>query len=41
MSRYIGLMTGLLVVQIAVVWAWGVEPAKRRLEDIAPAATAV
>jgi putative MFS transporter len=45
MARYnlpgvIGLMTGLLVVQIAVVWAWGIEPARRRLEEIAPAATA-
>ena len=37
----IGLMTGLLVVQIAVVWAWGIEPARRRLEEIEPAATAV
>jgi putative MFS transporter len=36
----IGLMSALLVVQIALVWAWGVEPAKRRLEDIEPAATA-
>jgi putative MFS transporter len=46
MARYnlpgvIGLMTGLLVVQIAVVWAWGIEPARRRLEEIEPAATAV
>jgi putative MFS transporter len=40
-SGVIGLMTGLLVVQIAVVWAWGIEPAKRRLEEIEPAATAV
>jgi putative MFS transporter len=39
LSGVIGLMTGLLVVQIAVVWAWGIEPAKRRLEDIGPAAT--
>lgn len=36
----VGLMIGLLVVQIAVVWIWGIEPAKRRLEDIG-AATAV
>ena len=40
LSGVIGLMTGLLVVQIALVWAWGIEPAKRRLEDIEPAATA-
>ena len=31
------LMIALLVVQIAVVWAWGVEPAKRGLEDVAVA----
>jgi MFS transporter, putative metabolite:H+ symporter len=30
----IGLMIGLLVVQIVVVWAWGVEPAQRRLEEL-------
>jgi putative MFS transporter len=30
----IGLMIGLLVVQIIVVWAWGVEPAKRPLEEL-------
>jgi putative MFS transporter len=30
----ISLMIGLLVVQIALVWAWGVEPAQRRLEDV-------
>ena len=30
----IGLMIGLLVVQIVVVWAWGIEPAKRGLEDL-------
>jgi hypothetical protein len=34
-------MTGLLVVQIAVVWAWGIEPAKRHLEEIEAAVTAV
>jgi putative MFS transporter len=34
----IGLMIGLLVVQIVVVWIWGIEPAKRRLEDMEPAA---
>jgi len=30
----IGLMIGLLVVQIVFVWMWGVEPAKRRLEEL-------
>jgi MFS transporter, putative metabolite:H+ symporter len=29
------LMIGLLVVQIVVVWAWGVEPRNRTLEDVA------
>jgi MFS transporter, putative metabolite:H+ symporter len=29
------LMIGLVVVQIVVVWAWGVEPRNRGLEDIA------
>jgi len=29
------LMTGLVVVQIVVVWAWGVEPRNRGLEDVA------
>jgi putative MFS transporter len=41
LSGVIGLMTGLLVVQIAVVWAWGIEPAKRHLEEIEAAVTAV
>ncbi len=31
----IWLMIGLVVVQIVVVLAWGVEPAKRPLEDVA------
>jgi MFS transporter, putative metabolite:H+ symporter len=31
------LMIALLVVQIAVVWAWGVEPANRGLEEVATA----
>jgi MFS transporter, putative metabolite:H+ symporter len=31
----IGLMIGLLVIQIAVVWTWGVEPRQRALEDLA------
>ncbi len=35
----IGLMIGLLVVQIIVVWVWGIEPAKRRLEDVQAAPT--
>jgi len=30
----LGLMIGLLVVQIAVVALWGIEPAKRGLEDL-------
>jgi putative MFS transporter len=38
LSGVIGLMTALLLVQIVLVWAWGVEPAKRRLEDITVAA---
>jgi putative MFS transporter len=36
----IGLMIGLLVIQIIVVWAWGIEPAQRRLEDMEPTAAA-
>src|SRR5437868_3640005 len=32
------LMIGLLVVQILVVWAWGVEPRNRALENVAAAA---
>ncbi len=31
------LMIGLVVVQIAVVWAWGVEPRNRGLEEVAAA----
>jgi len=31
------LMIGLVVVQIVVVWAWGVEPRNRGLEDVATA----
>ncbi len=34
----IGLMIGLLVVQVLVVWAWGVEPRNRALENVATAA---
>jgi putative MFS transporter len=32
------LMIGLVVVQIIVVWAWGVEPRNRGLEEVAGAA---
>ena len=31
------LMIGLVVVQILVVWAWGVEPRNRGLEEVAVA----
>jgi len=31
------LMIGLVVVQIVAVWAWGVEPRNRGLEDVATA----
>jgi putative MFS transporter len=31
------LMIGLVVIQIVVVWAWGVEPRNRGLEDVATA----
>ncbi len=34
----IWLMIGLLLVQIVVVWAWGVEPRNRTLENVATAA---
>ena len=30
----LGLMIGLLVIQIVVVALWGIEPAKRGLEDL-------
>lgn len=30
----VALMIGLVVVQIIVVWFWGIEPAKRRLEEL-------
>ena len=33
------LMIGLVVVQILVVWAWGVEPRNRGLEDVAAKAS--
>jgi MFS transporter, putative metabolite:H+ symporter len=35
----IWLMIGLVVVQIVVVWTWGVEPRNRGLEEVAGAAT--
>jgi MFS transporter, putative metabolite:H+ symporter len=28
------LMIGLVIIQIVAVWAWGVEPARRSLEDV-------
>src|SRR6267378_287341 len=31
------LMIGLVLVQIVAVWAWGVEPRNRGLEDVATA----
>jgi putative MFS transporter len=34
----IGLMIALLIVQIIVVWAWGVEPRNRGLENVAATA---
>ena len=34
----IWLMIGLVVIQIVVVWLWGVEPRNRGLEDVAGAA---
>jgi putative MFS transporter len=36
----LGLMIGLLVIQILVVALWGIEPAKRRLEDLERAPSA-
>jgi putative MFS transporter len=38
MPGVLGLMIGLVIVQIAVVWAWGVESRQRVLEDVALAA---
>jgi putative MFS transporter len=35
----VGLMIGLLIIQIVAVWAWGVEPNKRSLEDMVAGAT--
>jgi len=39
MPGVLGLMIGLVIVQIAVVGAWGVESRQRVLEDVALAAT--
>jgi putative MFS transporter len=36
-SGVLSLMIGLVVVQIAVVWVWGIEPVNRPLEAIEPA----
>jgi putative MFS transporter len=33
----IWLMIGLVVVQMVVVWLWGVEPRNKALEDVATA----
>jgi putative MFS transporter len=38
MPGVLGLMIALVIVQIAVVWAWGVESRQRVLEDVAAAA---
>jgi MFS transporter, putative metabolite:H+ symporter len=38
MPGVLGLMIALVVVQIVVVWAWGVESRQRALEDVAAAA---
>jgi len=40
MPGVLGLMIGLVVVQIIVVWAWGVESRQRVLEDVAASAAA-
>ena len=40
MPGVLGLMIALVVVQIIVVWAWGVETRQRVLEDVAAAAAA-
>ena len=36
----IGLMIGLLIVQITLVFVWGIEPRNRALEDVAAKAAA-
>jgi len=35
-SGVTSLMIGLLLIQIVAVLAWGIEPAKRGLEELAP-----
>jgi len=40
MPGVVGLMVALVIVQIAVVWAWGVESSQRTLEDVAATAAA-
>ncbi|MDE2362046.1 MAG: MFS transporter [Hyphomicrobiales bacterium] len=35
-SGVTSLMIALLIVQIVAVWAWGIEPARRGLEELAP-----
>jgi MFS transporter, putative metabolite:H+ symporter len=40
MPGVLGLMIGLVVIQILVVWAWGVESRQRGLEDVALAKAA-
>ncbi len=40
MPGVLGLMIALVVVQIIVVWAWGIESRQRVLEDVAAAAAA-
>ena len=40
MPGVLGLMIALVVVQIVVVWAWGIESRQRVLEDVAAAAAA-
>jgi MFS transporter, putative metabolite:H+ symporter len=37
MPGVLGLMIGLVIVQIVVVWAWGVETRQRGLEEVAVA----
>jgi MFS transporter, putative metabolite:H+ symporter len=37
MPGVLGMMIALVIVQIAVVWAWGVESSQRVLEDVAAA----
>jgi MFS transporter, putative metabolite:H+ symporter len=37
MPGVLGMMIALVIVQIAVVWAWGVESSRRVLEDVAAA----